>query len=411
MRAKIQLFIVLLFTHLSGFTQSPDIQKTLDRLKKEDKLSDWIYARIDYAVAHPQEPPGFLMETQQAVWRKAVSNEEHYAWLSLLSTQGYYQLLDGNILGSINSYENAYAYYLKNKVTEFDIVEYTVKPLSNNYTRLGDYERALYLQLRAVKYLNQIKDKPENIAAVYSNIAISYRAMGNLKEAENSIRKGLQLVNAHNPASIILNNIHADILYDKNQFQEAAQRIEQNIRKQKSTDAGNAYWLMGAYTTAGNIYKALGRLLLAEKYYNKALHLLNTYYPGTRLREKANLLTRLGTIKLLSKQTSAAMHYFNQTLSTLRILHPTGQIDSRKIYGDNMLVDVFQEMASAALQLNKPVDACHYIKLALLSGDKIRNEFADDITKERLQANLKHITEKGIEITFRLYQHTKEQNG
>jgi CHAT domain-containing protein len=406
---RISLLALFICLNVSLFAQNSIIQKKLAIFQRQDNLSNWIYERLNYVAENPQQRLPYLMETQRKAWRKAKTANEHEVWLTLLSTQGYYQLLDGNILGSTNSYEAAYSYYLKNKVVDFDIVEYTAKPLSNNYTRLGDYERALYLQLLAVKFLKQTNEKSENIAAVYSNIAISYRSMSNLQEAEKSVNIGLKLANQNSEVQIILNNILADILFDKQEFINAARLIEYNIAKQKNINQDNAYWLMSSYTSAGNIYQKLNKLPQADQYYNKALVLLNAYYKGARLREKANILTQIGEVKLRKKQPQLALKYFNETLSTLKI-SKNNKIDLAKVYGDNMLVDVFQEMASAYLQLQKPQEAYQHIKLALLSADKIRNEFADDKTKERLQTNLKLIAEKGIEITFNLYEKTKDKS-
>ena len=404
------LFSTLLFcsSHLTC-AQEDAIQKKLELQQQKNNLIDWIYLRLDYVAEEPQQRLPYLMETQNKAWRKAKTADEHYAWLNLLSTQGYYQLLDGNILGSTNSYEAAYNYYLKNKVADFEIVEYTTKPLSNNYTRLGDYERALYLQKLAVKFLTQTKDKPENIAAVYSNIAISYRSMDNLSEAEKSIAAGLKLTDKNSETNIILNNILADILFDKKDYLAAAKLIETNISQQKNINQESAYWLMGSYTTAGKIYKELRNFKRAETSFTQALSLLNKYYNGSRLREKANVLTQLGTIKSLQQQPKLAIAYYQQTLSTLKITSANNKIIASKIYGDNMMVDVFKELGEAHLQLKQPTEAYQYIKFALLSANKIRNEFADDKTKERLQSNLKTIAEKGISICYGLYQKTKDK--
>jgi CHAT domain-containing protein len=405
---RFTLLALLICSNACLFAQNDVIQKKLNSFQQKDNLSDWIYERINYVTENPQQRLAYLMETQNLAWRKATTPEEDYVWLNLLSTQGYYQLLDGNILGSINSYENAYSYYLKNKVVEYEIVEYTTKPLSNNYTRLGDYERALYLQLLSVKFLTQTKDNQDNIAAIYSNIAISYRAMGNLQEAEKNVNIGLKMASRNSQVQIILNNILADILFDKQEYLKAESLIKYNIAKQKKITRENAYWLMGSYTSAGSIYKKLNKLQQADQYFNKALILLNTYYNGTRLREKANIITQIGSVKLLEKEPQLAINYFNKTLSTLKIANQN-KIDKNKIYGDYMLVDVFQEMAAAYLELKKPQDAYQRIKLALLSLNKIRSEFADDKTKERLQSNLKSIAEKGIEIIFNLYQQNHDK--
>ncbi len=409
--ASLRFTFYLLFFCLSlkVAAQSNIIQKKLDSLKAKDSLGLWIMERLDYVSLDPGQRFSYLMESQKMLWRKPKTYDEHYLFLDLLNSQGYYQLLDGNILGSIKSYEDAYAYYLKNKISSYEIVDYTLKPLSNNYTRLGDYERALYMQRLSVKFLIQTKDTPENIASMYSNIAISYRSMGKLSEAEKNIAAGLNLVSQNSPVNIILNNILADVFFDKKAYSAAAKLIENNIRKQKNLTQDNAYWLMGSYTTAGKINKELNNLKSAESYFNKALVLLNKYYKGARLREKANILTQLGTIKLLENNPQSAIIYFNKSLSTLKITDHNDKINIAKVYGDNMLVDVFKETAAAYLQLNRPTDAYQNIKLALLSADKIRNEFGDDKTKERLQATLKIIAEKGIQITFDLYQQTKKR--
>ncbi|TCC92200.1 CHAT domain-containing protein [Pedobacter frigiditerrae] len=408
-RLRFTFLTLLICSSIFLFAQGDAIQKKLDSFKQKDNLSDWIYERLNYVTENPQLRLAYLMETQSKAWRKAKTASEHYVWLNLLSTQGYYQLLDGNILSSINSYEAAFDYYLKNKVADYDIVEYTFKPLSNNYTRLGDYEKAVYLQQRSISFLLRKNDLPENIALLYSNMAISYRSMGNLNEAEKSINAGLKLAKQNSKVNIILNNILAGILFDKKEYATAAKLIELNISKQKNINQDNAYWLMGSYTYAGDIFRELNKLSQAESYFSKALNILNKYYNGTRLREKANILTQLGSIKLLAKEPQLAIAYFNETLTTLRITN-LNKVDVNKIYGDNMVVNVFQEMAGANLQLNKPKEAYQYIKLALLSADKIRNEFADDKTKERLQVSLKLIAEKGIEITFNLYQQTKDKS-
>ncbi|SFG92227.1 CHAT domain-containing protein [Pedobacter insulae] len=402
-------FLTLLITSNSFlFAQNDAIQKKLDSLKAKDDLGSWIIERLDYVSINPEQRFAYLMESQQLFWRKPKTYEEHYIFLDLLNNQGYYQLLDGNILGAIKSYEDAYAYYLKNKISGYEIVEYTLKPLSNNYTRIGDYERALYMQLLSVKFLIKIKDKPENIAAVYSNIAISYQSMGNLAAAEKHINAGLKLVGTNSQLNIILTNILAEVLVDQQAYLQAEKLIENNIQKQKKVTVTTAYWLMGSYTTAGKINKALNKLKRAENYLHKALGILDKYYNGTRLREKANILTHLGTIKLLEKDPLAAIDYFNQTLFTLKITDRNAKVNNHKIYGDNMLIDAFRERAEAYLQLKNPNEAYQNIKRALLSADKIRNEFGDDRTKERLQGNLKTIAEKGIEICFNLYQKIKD---
>ena len=401
-------FYVLLMvsSSLVVFAQHDGINSKLAPLKANDDLSNWIYERLDYVNDRPELRLAFLMDSQKEAWRTAKSPDEHFAWLNLLSTQGYYQLLTGNILSSIQQYENAFSFYLKHKVNSYNIVAYTLKPLSNNYTRLGDYERALYLQKLSIKYQTQFDKNPNEIAAIFCNMAISYRSMDKLTEAKSTIEKGFAL--KPNKATLtMLNNIYADILYDQENYSEALNIISKNIKQQATINVETAYWLMSAYTTAGNIYTVQNQLSTAKNSYEKALSILEKYYPYGRTREKANLFTQLGKVALWQREPKIAIQYFEQTLHTLGISDHKNNVIVKNIYGDNKLVDVFLQLANAHLQLDNGAQALTDINLSLLSADKIRKEFGDDKTKERLQSDLKKIVEQGIDISYDLFQKSK----
>ncbi|WP_199119522.1 CHAT domain-containing protein [Pedobacter sp. ASV28] len=400
---------ILLFLGTAMVAQGDEIDAKLQALKTQNDLSNWIYERLDYVNENADQRLSFLMASQKDIWRKPKTADEQYAWLHMLSTQGYYQLLNGNILGSINSYENALGFYLEHHIDTYDIVEYILKPLSNNYTRLGDYERALYLQQRSIKFQSLIDKNPEKIAAIYCNMAISYRAMGRLDDATLTLKKGLSLTQPNTTLTIMLTNVHADILYDQGHYATAAALIENNIKKQKLLNTESAYWLMGSYTTAGNVYLELQELRKAAQYYHRAIAILDKYYLGTRIRERASLYTQIGKTALQLNQPQVALQFFKETLSTLKISDGKGQVMANKIYGDNKLVEVFEQMASVHLLLKNPREALVNIKFSLLAANKIRSEFADDKTKERLQRYLKLIAEKGIEISYQQYQQAKDK--
>lgn len=404
-------FIFLFFClQVEAIAQGNTIQEKLDSLQKANNLADWINERIDYAGKSPTQRLPFLLQTQQKAWRKPKSFQEHYSWLSLLSTQGYSYLQQGNILASIDSYENAFAYYKKYQIADFEIEEYTLKPLSNNYTRLGDYERALFLQKLSVNFMLQTQGKPSDIVAVYGNMAICYQSMGNIAEAEKTVYKGLRVAIAHRVDKISLNNILADILFDKKEYHKATKLIEANIKRQKNVNnKENVPWLISSYTIAGKVYTVQNQYPKADGYFAKAQLLLDRFYKNSKIRDRANLTIHRGHIKLLQQNPLLALQFFNQTLSTLAIKDNNGTLIASHIYGDNRVMEVFEQMATAYQQLKQPALAIKYIRLSLLAGDKIRNEFASDQTKQRLQADLKNIAERGMEIGYQLYQQNKEK--
>jgi CHAT domain-containing protein/tetratricopeptide (TPR) repeat protein len=404
MPLKHVLFTVLsclMLLHVAAYAQDAGIGKKLADLKSKNDLTEWLYLRIDYLTANPQQLP-FLLATQKEMWRQPVTLEERIAWLTLLSTQGYDQLQGGDILSSINYYEEAYAYFYKYKVVQFDAVEYVFKPLGNNYTRLGDYERAVFIQQKMVDRLN-IFENAGDMASLYSNMAISYYTMGNYNVALNCITKGQKLT----PNLLVnfrLQNVLADILNDQNHLSNAREVLQKNIQSQKSVNAQNAYSLLGAYTTLGNVELKERRLPAAENNFNTALKIIDTWYPGDRLREKANLIAQLSKIQRLKNQPQKALLLADEALRILRVNTSQNKTLAQNIYGEINLVDIFSEKALTYQLLKQNEAALQNMRYALLATDKIRKEFADNKTKERLQNNGKELAEIAIEMALGLYQ-------
>ena len=404
------LIFLLFTTSVAAQVQANQhILKTLDSLKKADNLMDWLYTRIDYSAINRRQSLPFLMSTQKDAWRLAGSPSEREAWLILLSNQGYNQLFSGNILESIDCYEQAYNYCIDNKLNIEGITDYVLKPWANNYTRLGDYEKAIFLQQKLLDIALK-QNNNELAASAYNNMAISYRSLGDFKKAEECIQSGIKRISPASSLNILLDNTLSDIYKDKNDLINAEKVINKNITKQKKLklDAQTAYWLLSSYSSAGDIQLAKRNVNLAQNYYQQALKLNESYYKGNRLREKAYIITQLGTIKLNQKKGNEALNYFNQTLNTLGLIDPDQKIRKEKIYGDNRLVDVFYQKAMACLLIGNETEALDNVKLSLVAADKIRFELADVKTKQRFQAEIKQKAEKAVAIAFNLLGKTQE---
>jgi len=402
---RYMILFCLVLSQVASYAQDTPISKKLAELKNKNNLTEWLYLRIDYVTANPQQLP-FLLTTQKDAWRQPATLEERIAWLTLLSTQGYDQLQAGDILSSINYYEDAYTYFYKYKVIQFDIVEYVLKPLGNNYTRLGDMERAIFIQQKAIEQLNAFENA-DDMASVYCNMAISYYTMGNYIAAQNCIVKGQKLTKDPG-VNFRLQNVLADILNDQNRLSNAREILQKNIKAQKSTNGQNAYSLLGAHTTLGNIELKSGDLKFAESNYNSALHIINIWFKGDKMREKANIITRLGKIQRLQGRPQKALQFLNEALKILRINTSQNQTLAKNIYGENNLVDIFAEKALTYQLLKQNEAALQNMRYALLANDKIRREFADNKTKERLQGDGKQLAETAIEMALGLYQKSSD---
>lgn len=386
------------------------VVKTLDSLRLRDNLSDWLYARIDYSYSSPRQSLPFLMNTEKERWRKPSAVAEKEAWLMLLSNQGYNQMYSGNILNSINCYEQAYNYAVEHQLNVEGIADYVLKPWANNYTRLGDYEKALFIQQKTLNYA--LKEHNDALSvSVYNNMAISYRALGDFKKAAECIRLGKAKTRPGALELVLLDNTLADIHNDKEELDLASQVITRNIKRQLALKPNfeTAYWLLSSYITAGDILQKQRQFTAAQYNYVQALNINHQYYKGNRLREKAYILIQLGKIELANSKPLKAIAYFNQVLTNFGVAGPDQQINRERIFGDNRLVDVFYQKFLACHQLGEQKAALDNIRLALLSADKIRFELADVKTKQRFQAETKKMAEKALATAFGLLEKTKNE--
>ncbi|RZK78715.1 MAG: CHAT domain-containing protein [Pedobacter sp.] len=404
--------VILIYTGSVSMAQSSstltELKESLQSLKKANKLTDWLYLRIDYSYDHPKQSLDFLMDSEKQMWRLPETSEEKEALMLLFSNQAYNQLFSGNILESIDRYEKAYSYYTEHKLNVSGVADYIFKPWANNYTRLGDYEKALYIQKQTLAYAIKEKDSAL-IAGSYNNIGISLRSLGNLKEAEHSVKLGLTFLPPTSPSKALLQNTLADIYKESGRIYLASVTISKNIAFQtdRKLTFESAYWLLSSYITAGDVQLLETNYKGALSFYQQALMINRQYYDAERLREQAYITTQIGVLKLKSGLPSEALKYYNQTLKILGINYQK-EISDKALFGDNRLVDVFYQLSLVYRQLNNPEQALKNLQLSLSVADMIRFELGDVKTKQRFQADTKRKAELAIDLAFELLQKTNQ---
>jgi tetratricopeptide (TPR) repeat protein len=140
-----------------------------DSLRKADDLTVWLYNYRAYVYEDPAKRISILTRAQSNAWRVCKTDEEREEWFSCLAAQGYYLLYNGNILKSIDAYEQAYRFYFDKPIPGVDVLEHVLKPLGNNYTRLGDYDRAFFIQEKSLALAE--KEDTSQISSICHNLA------------------------------------------------------------------------------------------------------------------------------------------------------------------------------------------------------------------------------------------------
>lgn len=387
----------------------------LDSLKKADDLAGWLYRYREYVYEDPVKRISLLTNAQSSAWRKCKTDAEREEWFSCLAASGYYLLYSGNILRSIDAYEQAYRFYFEKPIPNADVLEYVLKPLGNNYTRLGDYDRAFFIQEKSLA-LAEAKDSSQ-LSSICHNLATTAIWKEELALAKQYCEKGLMQVNKNSPLQGLLLSTVSEVFLKtgKRDSAEYNCRLAINIltRSLSGEKRSNVpYWLRGAWQGLGDIQKEKDQPAGALASYQKAISLIDQYYSGERKREKAQLSILSGRMFLQLKQPEKAMAQFNTALSLMipsfRPETITHLPEIKSLYGENSILDALHGKADCLKELDKKEEALQCYLLLYTVERKLRREFFSNTAKQQQQRESRRWAESAIETAFELWKTSRK---
>lgn len=396
----------------------PAIAGEAAALQQENNLADWLYLQMDYAAELPAERLPLLAGLGKRAWRLPRNETEHAAWLDMLTYQGYYQMFTGNILPSIAAYENAYRYYNEHNITETDILEYILKPLGNNYTRLGDYERAGFIQQQGLAIARKQND-PQQIAAAYSNLAVTCLMQEHFDLARDHALNGLLSAPESSSIAGLLHSSLAEIYIKKEMPDSAAihatlgLQILQRPEILRTENAG--YWLASVLQANGDVAVLKKQYGEAEKWNGRSLAALNKYYPHARNREKARVLVKLGKAMLNGAQTASTkrsdvlLRPFDRALTYMLPGHTSGWPAKSRLYGDFTIADAIEGRADALVQAGRLQEALEGYLLIFDIEATLRREFFSRATRLLHQRQSHTLAEKAMNAAYLLWERDKQK--
>lgn len=412
---------------LTSTRASPDstslpssLLKEMEIRRQEDDLSRWIYARLDYVEKAPFNRIGFLMSTQQAAWRKYTTYQERIAWFNLLLLQGYYQLQTGNILASINAYEAAMEFYdsYPLAVAETDeYVNYVLKPLGNNYTRLADYNTAFYIHQKTLAIVLKKKNNQE-IAATYNNLSICAKWKGELMAADSFCRKGLVYVDKRSGLHGLLLNTRTELLIEQQRFDTAALvsrqavALLQPLADRFKNDDQLLHWYTSSLQLSARIELYHHRYDKALQQGSTVLQLLNRHFPASGQRQKAKVKVMLGDITLAAgKASQAAAHYHEALLLLLPSWKPMNTIaipPDDQLYSENTLADALAGKAAALSGQQQQAAALQHYLAVFRAARVLRTAFYSTESKIRDLQLLRSRANAVMQLAYELWTSTHE---
>lgn len=392
------------------------LESALHRYWASDDLTGWIYEQIQWVAKSPAGRSALLAKAVDEVWRRPQTEAEAQAWLDLLTNQGYSLLLSGAIVPSTDAYTAAYDWARRHPeaVDPSVMLENILKPLGNNYTRLGDYEQALFIHQQALAIALGGKDK-EALAGTYSNLANTCSNMGQPLQAREYCRKGLAAAKPQSALRGLLLSEQADACWQLHRPDEARVSIDKSIAvleqaSGRDQNPAEGYWLLMAYQQAGDIHAAEPEKAL--RYYQHALDLqyrLSKQQGVMRQRERAKLFQRMSALFARLHRADRAVYWSDRCLAVLLPGRKIDMLQESDLYAENTLADLLYTRAGLAKGSGAGDEALRLYTLCFGAEKKLRQALITGSSRELAVAGSRAQYEEAIGAAWDAWEKTRNE--
>ncbi len=349
---------VLFALFFSGDDLPPQKETWRNNYLQKDSLSLYLEKLYELTDDHAFYFSNKVDSLLKTLWRQPVNEREQTAYLDFILNIAYHLLQQGQIPASIRWYEAGLNYQQQNKLSSYETEEFILKPLGNNYVRLGDYDKAVAIQQLAIEHAEK-QNKQDILSSLYSNLAITYFWLKKYDEVQLNCNKGLQYISFSTVSTGLLYNVKADAFYEAGRKDSALaynQKALQFFRSPEAVEA-DAGWIVSTLRLSSKLFtdnkqfgQAVSKLQNAEK-------ILQQYYPETRQRDKARLLIEKGNLFLQLKNTDSSLANFKTGLQYF-------QFSSSTFYPDNTVTALYFGLAKS-LKLQNADSSLYYYQLAM----------------------------------------------
>lgn len=367
------IFILLLYTSL-GQSQS---------------LEDAIYARLDAFVENTS--PKALQELKANAidfTKNAQNPNEYLALVVLYANMGFYDKQYGNFQPAIRSYEKAWEIYKSHQFESYDIIEYTLKPLGNIYTQLGDFANAERVIKRYIALAKSQNDSQQQVAGII-NLSVVYHNTGKHSTAIELLQEGLETHDLTPEQVTALENNMATNLLAKQQLDKAKSFLET--------------------TNKNNVLKLRNKAQLAMKEgeYEQALRLLNQVElqlinETSIARDVARFYVEKASVFVALQAVEKASDTYLKALKVLLPLESPVLLPPKELlYAEPTFISIFDGLAK--LQASSKI-ALAYYDLSFYVSDLMYADYTQQEVRLMHQSRWKRRTERCLDILWDDYQ-------
>jgi len=390
--------LIFFFLNLTVFGQNP-----------EDK----IYNAIDSFVAHPSAKAlQNLTSTEASFWKnpKPKTKDELLAIVVLNCNKAYYQNQFGQTHNAVSGYEKAWQLYQKYKLSNYDIIEYCLKPLGNLYTVLGDYDSAENTIKQYYFIAETEKNQSQKIAAIL-NLSNVYQSSGKISMAIELLENTLKTEKLSNVLrGILLNNLGNNYLLTPGGnllfpgIREKAEKAFESSIKFLQKEKDEYETLSNSYRNLATLNRKRRNFETANSYLEKAEELflkMPNHQPRKLAKlyyEKALLLFDERKYNESTMQISGVFKLLIPNYNSKNLLPNQNQL-----YPETVLTDAI-DLQAEILQQKQPKKALKAFELSFYIEDLLMNGLVYENSKILMQLRSRNRTEKCISIYKNLYE-------
>jgi hypothetical protein len=349
-KTALVILLVALATLLSGnagLQHSPR-----DAIYTNLKAKDSLLGYINYAFDALDENPVLVNKADSVfsnIWRKPTSYDEKLGYYHLLINIGYHLLQSRQVRASTSWYEKALLFYEENKAdnrlaAEMQPEEYIGKPLGNNYTRIGDFSKAIAIQQQTIA--SAVKEhKQEMLPGLYANLATTYFYMRDYPQVHRIINLAISsLKNASQAIATLLYNLKTEAYLETGQTDSATYW---NRKALSVPPSDNTAWQQAALTNSA-------RILNKHHKYSEALVQLQAAWDiagASSVTDKAGLSNEIAVNLFKQNQPTLSKAWFEQTLAFFKtdslIVYPDYHVTTA-MFGLALCYEVQQQTDSSS---------------------------------------------------------------
>lgn len=393
---------------VSAQQSNADFKTNIEILKKQNNYTEFVYVHLDEFAKNPSiENLNIFKNLELNLWRNPENKTEFTSQLYFYINYAFQLKQFGFINLSINYYEKGYSIY-KSKEIKYDIIEFCLKPLANNYTRLGDSNRAEDI-LKITIEKAQEENRLDQIIAGYTNLAVVFRTKGEVLTANSYLNSALELDTNNKYKSKIYSDLAINFLLMEDFIKSEENAIlsnKLNIQKDVSISVRNSKTLGNCLIHKNELKSAL---LEFEKGLNAAIVVF-----GKNDREVAKLYNQIAEVYRLQNESEMALAFSQKSLVTLLPNYTPKDIYenplSTFLYPENTLKEAFDSRAKILTQINKFQEAIENYELSFLVESELRNTYLSQNSKLLQQQENRNRSESCIELYRVLYEQTGDIN-